>query len=951
MPISSFCLVRARAIAAWAALACAVAAAVAAPGPAGAAAPRDPFALTAERYTLPSGMTVLLRRDPSVPRVVVSLWFNVGSRDEAVGKTGFAHLYEHLMFMGTKNVPNGQFDQVMETLGGANNATTSNDRTFYFDSGPSHILPTLLWLEAERLTYLPEAMTDEKVALQREVVRNERRQSYENRPYGAAELRIVEAMFPKGHPYSWPVIGSHRDLIAANTEDVKQFFYTYYAPSNATLAVVGDFDPAAARRLIQSYFGWMAKRPRPPAVAAPKPLTAPVEKQVTIRDRVALPRLYLAWHGPTAPSLGTTGELAEAQLVADVLGKGKASRLYRALVVEQKLASAVEVELEPLSFGSLFLVSITAQPGVPIEALGAAAQRELARLTTQPPSADEIQRARSQRLTELAGDIETPLGQALWLQQLHAWLGDAAALPKVVRRLRDVTPEQLVARARAIGIADPERRLTLAVLPGDKPVEPTPPEVKAAAAQLAGGTDRPFMGKPAVDLSKAPALLGERPLPVPQTARMRVGGMDVLVLARKGTPLLEVVVTVPTGETAAPPDQAGLPAALAAMLTEGAGSRTATEVAEALAALGAQIRASVTSDTTTLTLSVMAENAAPAMAILGDVLLRPRLEEADWQRVRGERLAMLMRQREEPAVLAERALRVSLFGELHPIGRLPVGDEPSLRRVDVAGLRFFHKTHFHPSRFQVVLAGDLPPSQQTAARLLAPLLLTPLPPAPPVPPLQPPAPVPFRGLALVDRPGAPQSELQVANLILGRRDPERVPAEVANALLGGMFTSRLNQNLRELHGYTYGARSQLMRLDDTGWFVAQAAVRTDVTAASLGEMLKELGRLRDEPVSAEELRKGKNAAVQRLVAASERTAGLAQLYAGLLRYALPLDELARFWRDVQAVTAARLQAVVRDRVRPDEASIIVVGDAQKVAEPLQKLLGSGRPLKRLTLRP
>ena len=206
-------------------------------------------------------------------------------------------------------------------------------------------------------------------------------------------------------------------------------------------------------------------------------------------------------------------------------------------------------------------------------------------------------------------------------------------------------------------------------------------------------------------------------------------------------------------------------------------------------------------------------------------------------------------------------------------------------------------------------------------------------------------------LALVDRPGAPQSELQVANLILGRRDPERVPAEVANALLGGMFTSRLNQNLRELHGYTYGARSQLVRLADTGWFVAQAAVRTDVTAASLGEVLKELGRLRDEPVSAEELRKGKNAAVQRLVAASERTAGLAQLYAGLLRYMLPLDELARFWRDVQAVTPARLQAVVRDRVRPDEASIIVVGDAQKVAEPLQKLMGSGRPLKRLTLRP
>ena len=930
--------------------------AASATGPAPARAPaRDPFALAAERYTLPSGMTVLLRRSPSVPRVVVSLWFGVGSRDEAAGKTGFAHLYEHLMFMGTKNVPNGQFDQVMESVGGANNATTSNDRTFYFDFGPSHILPTLLWLEAERLTYLPEAMTDEKVALQREVVRNERRQSYENRPYGGAELRLVEAMYPKGHPYSWPVIGSHQDLIAATTDDVKQFFYTYYTPSNATLAVVGDFDPAEAKRLIQRYFGWMPKRPRPQAVARPQPLTAPVEKQVTIRDRVALPRLYLAWHAPATPSGGAGGDggagLAETQLIADVLGKGKASRLYRALVVEQKLASAVEVELEPLSFGSLLVVSLTAQPGVAAEALGAAAQRELVRMTEQPPGPEEIQRARSQRLTELAGEIETPLGQSLWLQQLYAWMGDPAALPKLVQRLREATPERLKARCVGLGLGDPARRVTLTVLPGDKPVEPTPPAVvRAASAAFAP----PAPPKPPLDLSKAPGLLKERPLPVPRTARVKVKDLDVLLLARPGTPLTEVVVTVPTGEIAAPPDQSGLPAAVAAMLTEGAGDRTATQVAEALASVGAQLKQSVTSDTTTLTLSVMTENFAAAAPILADVLLRPRLEEADWQRVRAERLAMLMRQRDEPGPLAERALRSSLYGDSHPLGRLPVGDEPSLRRIDVAGLRFFHKTNFHPSRLQIVLAGDLVPSEATAAKLLAPLVQEAVPPAPPVTPVapmlaQPPA--AFRGLVLVDRPGAPQSEVQVANLALGRRDPQRVPAEVANALLGGMFTSRLNQNLREQHGYTYGAKSQLSRLDQSGWFVAHAAVRTDVTAASLGEIRKELLRLRDEPVSAEELRKGKNAAVQHLVAQSERTAGLAQLYAGLLRYGLPLDELGRFWRDVQAVTPESLQAVVRAAMRPEEAAIIVVGDTQKVAAPLQQLLGQGFPVRRVGAAP
>lgn len=930
--------------------------ATAAAPPAEAAPARDPFALTAESFTLPSGMTVLLRRDPSVPRVVVSLWFDVGSRDEAPGKTGFAHLYEHLMFMGTHNVPNGQFDQIMETQGGANNATTSNDRTFYFDFGPSHILPTLLWLEAERLVSLPEAMTDEKVGLQREVVRNERRQSYENRPYGAAELRLIEAMYPKGHPYSWPVIGSHQDLIAATTQDVKQFFYTYYAPSNATLAVVGDFDPAQARKLIQSYFGWMPKLPKPAPVAAPKPLTAPVETKVVVHDRVALPRLYLGWHAPPTHS----DELAEAQLVADVLARGKASRLYRSLVVEQKLAQSVEVDLEPLSFGSLMVVSVTANAGVLIEALTAGVQRELGRLVAQPPGPEELARARSQRLTDLAGEIETPLGQSAWLQQLHAWYGDAGALPKLVKRLRDVTPSRLVARAQAMGIADPSRRVTLSVLPGDKALDAPPgadeedddeagkPKARPRAAVAVPVP--PTWPKAPLDLSKAPSLWKERPIVPPKTARVSVGGMDVLLLQRKGTPLVELVVTLPSGETASPPDQAGLAASVAAMLTEGAGQRSATVVAEALGALGAQVRQTVSSDTTQITLSVMAENFPAAAAILGDVLLRPSLTEEDWKRVRDERLAMLMQQREEPAALAERALRAHLFGESHPLGHIPIGDEPSLRRIDVAGLRFFHKTHYHPSRFHVVLAGDIELSEASASQLLKPLVLSPLPPAPPVPPVALGQPAPFQGLVMVDRPGAPQSEVQVANLIPGRRDAERVPAEVANALLGGMFTSRLNQNLREKNGYTYGARSQLTRLEGTGWFLARAAVRTDVTANSLTEINKELTRLRDEPVSDEELRKGKNAAVQRLVAISERTAGLAQFYAELLRFGLPLDELSRFWREVVAVTPASLRAVVRDRILPG-ATIVIVGDRAKVMTGLKGLMPAKESVKDYTPRP
>ena len=384
-----------------------------------------PLSLPLERYVLPNGLTVVLHEDHRLPSVVVNLTFLVGSKDEKRGRTGFAHLFEHLMFMGTRNVPGGTFDTILEGAGGYDNAWTSEDVTNYFDTGPANLLETFLWLEADRLSSLPDDMTKAKVDLQRDVVKNERRQSYENRPYGRAELLLPDQLYPPTHPYHHPVIGSHQDLDAARVDDVKAFFRQYYVPSNASLVVSGDFASADARRLVEKYFAWMPKRPVPPH-AAPKPVTLARSVRVRVTDAVQLPRVVVAWHSPASYRDGD----AECDLLAAVLGGGHSSRLYQALVYEQKLAESVEVEQRTSFYGSQFVIVATAQSGHTADELERAIDRALAGLDATPPSPGELERARAFVETKALHDIEPPVQLAGTLGLFEARFGDANELAK-----------------------------------------------------------------------------------------------------------------------------------------------------------------------------------------------------------------------------------------------------------------------------------------------------------------------------------------------------------------------------------------------------------------------------------------------------------------------------------------------------------------------------------------
>ena len=410
-------------------------------------APAPGFAqeITFKRYRLENGITVILHEDHRLPTVAVNLWYAVGSKDESPGRSGFAHLFEHLMFMGTRTVPEGSFDRILERNGGSNNASTAKDRTNYFESGPSHLLEMFLFLEADRLKSLGQDITQEKLDLQRDVVRNERRQSYENRPYATAYLRMWEELYPEGHPYYHPVIGSHEDLESATLDDVRSFFQRYYVASNTSLVVAGDFDSTQAKKWIAEYFGAIPAAERPTPITA-KVVTLPRSKTVRLTDRVALKKTLLVYHSPPFYAPGD----AELDILSSILGDPKTGRLYRHLVYDNQLAQEVSAFQWSSQLGSIFVIDVTARPGVELAEIQAEVDVVVANLDKQQPSRRECERAQNGITTSFWSELESVSGRADLLNRYQFYFSDPGALKKDRQRYEDVTPAAVLEWAQKV---------------------------------------------------------------------------------------------------------------------------------------------------------------------------------------------------------------------------------------------------------------------------------------------------------------------------------------------------------------------------------------------------------------------------------------------------------------------------------------------------------------------
>jgi zinc protease len=885
-----------------------------------------------EKYKLPNGLDVILSRDTRVPMVAVNLWYHVGPANEEPGRTGFAHLFEHMMFQSSKHVPPDSHFKLLEAAGASDiNGTTDYDRTNYFQTVPSNQLELALWLESDRMGYLLDKVDQAALSNQQDVVRNERRQSVENQPYGLAEEELIQTLFPKGHPYFGNVIGSHEDIQAVKLDDVRRFFKQYYTPNNASLAIVGDFEPAQARVLVDKYFSTLKRGADVPPIKAQTPkITA--ERRKVVKARVELPRVYMAW--VTSPIL-KPGD-ADADIASNVLGGGRSSRLYKKLVYEKQIAQTVSATQYSLILGSVFQIEATARPGHTVEELEKAIEEELTAFVAKPVDAGEVERARNTIETNIIGGLERLGGfggVADRLNSYNHYLGTPDYLTKDIERYRAVTGATLQAFAKEQ--LTPASRVVMHVVPGEPQAAAQVPTPPAPAASQAGGesinADEPWR-------NQVPGAAPSKPLQLATPVSATLGnGLTLILSERRGLPIVAANLVLRTGSDANPLDKPGMANFVAAMLDEGTTKRNALQVADDVARLGGSLATSSSMDATTISARSLTKSFPALLEILSDVALNPSFPAEEVERQRASRLAGLVQQRDNPNQVAAQVTAAVLYGPKHPYGYSEVGTEASVKAVTRDEMMAFWKQNFVPNNAALVVAGDISMSD---LRSLAEKSFggwqkgTPAQAA-----LGAPTTTASR-VVIVDKPGSPQTQLRVASIGAARSSPDFRPLQVMNLALGGLFSSRINMNLREAHGYTYGASSQFSFRRAAGPFQVASGVRTDVTGPAVSEIFKEVRGMVEKPVSDDELKKAKDAMSNSLPGAFESSANAVSNFSNVFIYDLGLDYYTHYAEQVNAVTADQSLGVAKKYLVPANMVVVAVGDKAKI-EPQLKTLNLG----------
>jgi zinc protease len=882
-----------------------------------------------EKYKVPNGLEVILAEDHRLPLVAVNLWYHVGPANEREGRTGFAHLFEHMMFEGSQHTGPKSHNRFLEAAGASDiNGSTDFDRTNYYETLPSNQLELALWLESDRMGYLLGMLDRERLANQRDVVRNERRQTTENAPYGLVEEELFHQLFPKDHPYHADVIGSHEDIEAARLNDVREFFRQYYTPNNCTMVIVGDIDPAKAKALVEKYFASIPSGPPvPPLTAQPPVITA--EKRSVVTDQVELPKVYMGWISPTAFQPGD----AEANLLAELLGGGKSSRLYKKLVYEKQIAQDVSVTNQSLRLGSVFEIQATARPGIKTEDLEKAIDNELSNIRAEGPARAELDRARNLIQTRRIASIEGYGGRADWFNLYNQYLHDPNFLAQDLKRYDDASPTDL--KRVASNLLRPESSVVVYGVPGKKVIDDPPrasadaDKEKAPATTLAGTMpDESWRAKP-------PAAGAPSKLSLPVAASFRLpNGLTVLLVEQHQFPLIAAEMVVVGGTGTNPVDKPGLSSFTSQMLSEGTDRRSSTQIADDVAQIGALLRNDSNTDLASVYLRTLSPNRETQFDLLSDLVLHPRFDQAEIDRVRKQRQTDILQIQDDPFQIAFGVLVKTVYGPTHAYGYRNLGTETSNAALTRDDLLNSWRTNYVPANSALVLVGDLnaADARQLAEKYFGSWQA-------PGGRQMPQAfkPQTARGIYLVDKPGAPQTMVLVGGAGASRSTPDYVPLEVMNNVLGGLFSSRINMNLREEHGYTYGGFSFFDYRRGPGLFLAGGGIRTDSTAPAVGEVFKELERIRTSAPSPEELKLAKGAFALSLAGLFETSGQTAGTIGDLFVYELPLNYYQQLPAKVDAVTTADVQRVAQSYVHPENAVVVAVGDNAKVGDGLGKL--------------
>ncbi|CAN5693423.1 pitrilysin family protein [soil metagenome] len=870
-------------------------------------------------FKLKNGMRVIMHEDKSTPIVAVNVWYHVGSKNEVPGRTGFAHLFEHMMFQGSKNYNNDYFTPLQEA--GANiNGSTNPDRTNYYEVVPSNFLELALFMEADRMGGLLEAMTMEKLDNQRAVVQNERRQRYDNQPYGTAFEKLSAIMYPTDHPYHWTTIGSLADLNAASMEDVQAFFRQYYAPNNASLVIAGDFDPKQAKAWVEKYFGPIAAGkdiPRP----NPKIPVLSGEIRKTYEDDVRLPRLYMAWH--TSPN-GSKDEPA-LDILGSILSSGRGSRLQSKMVYDQQIVQSIGASNSTREIGGNFLVVATARPGKSLDEIEKEINAEIERAKTTEPTAEEIARALNEIESQFVFGLQTVLGKADSMNSNATFFGKPDLFQKQLEEYRAVTPAD-VQRVAKQYLTD--KRLVMSFVPrkGERPKGEAAKEESADKKKAKDEKDY------SVNLPKSGA---DPKFSLPAVEKKKLSnGLEVWMVRQPELPLVSMNLVLNTGGAANPAGKEGLSSVTANLLETGTKTRSAVEIANQLQSIGANFGAGSSWDQTNVSLQTLTRNLDKALDIYADVINNPLFPADEFETQRKRTLVGFEQLKDNPNAISNIAYNALLYGKNHPYGKSLSGNKDSITNLKRDDVVKFYDTYYRPNNAALIVVGDVD------AKTLLPKLEKAFAgwKAGDVSAITTPEAENFdaAGIYIVDKPGAAQSVISIGQIGVARDNPDYFPLQVMNSILGGQFSARVNMNLREDKGYTYGARSGFAFRRGAGPFSASADVKTAVTKESVMEFMKELNGIRGSiPVTKAELEYNKQSIIRRFPRTVETVGQISGALTDLYVYDLPATYYNDYIQKVNAVTVEDINRVANKYLTPEKMAIVIVGD-RAVIEPKLK---------------
>ncbi len=889
-------------------------------------------AIPYEQFTLPNGLRVIVHTDRKTPMVAVSVWYGVGSADEPRGKTGFAHLFEHLMFNGSGGY-DGEFFEPLEDVGATDyNGTTWYDRTNYFQNVPTGALDLALFLESDRMGNLLPAVTQAKLDNQRGVVQNEKRQG-DNQPYGLTFYALGQGLFPEGHPYRHSTIGSMADLDAASLNDVRSWFGQHYGPNNAVLVLAGDIDAATAREKVTRWFGGIPRGPEPLRPSAPLPWGSSGRDQIS--DRVPTARLVFAWAVPGLLDPAST-DLAVA---AAVLAGGQSSRLYNDLVRDRQIAVGVSGSVLPFRLASMLLISVDVKPDVDPKLVEARMDELLATFRAQGPTADEVKRVATVAVGGRIRGLEQVGGfggKAVALAEGALYADDPGFYRKRLEQLAQATPARVQAATRA-HMASPGFRLS--TIPGERGARELALVGESGVPPANADATRASNARP--DRSKLPAVDRQEGLAFPAIERAQLSnGIPVMFARRTAIPVIEVMASFAAGNAADRTDQPGTNGLMIALLREGTRTRSGRQIVEEQERLGAQLGVSSGLDQTRVTLSALGPNLEPSLTLMADVIRNPAFAAGEVERLRTIRLAALAQEQANPAALAGRELAPLIFGAGHPYGFPPsgLGTVDGLKRATRDDLVDAHARWIRPEKLQLIVVGDttldslLPHLERAFGDWQPPAGAPGEKPKPAV------VTAPAPRILLIDRPNSPQSFIAAGQPLAVTGRDDRLDLALANETLGGSFTSRLNMDLRESKGWSYGVRSIVAPSVGQMAFRILAPVQQDRTGDSVAAIMNNVRLFAGpEPVAREDLDRAINSSIYALPGDFETSGSVLGALETISVLGRPDDYYARLPARYRAQDQQQVTRAVASLIDPGRLQWVVVGDAKLVEPQLRKL--------------